>query len=332
MEKVAFIIGETFIYWSSIILTLAVVTAICLFAFFYLKKSGNVIGWAIFVPAAIIASMYISRFLHWYCFSDSYSSMDAAMADFSRGSFALMGAFFGCLAVACLLRLVRIVKDLPEMLDCLCLGGAAGIAVGRLYSLFNSTNRGMTVEGITGLPLVYPVTNAVSGAVEYRLATCMLQAMITGLIFTVLAIFYLKGTGRKGKLRNGDTALLFFCSYGAAQIVLDSTRYDSMFMRSNGFISIVQILGLIAMLVPIIVFSVRMVKNGGFKGWMIALWVPYVALMGTAAFMEYWVQRHGDQALFSYSVMSGCLLGSVVLTAVIRVIANKRAQKQTAAE
>ena len=327
MEKIAFIIGETFVYWSSIILTLAVVTAICVFAFFYMKNTRNVIAWAFFVPASIVASLYISRFLHWYCFADSYSSMESAMADFSRGSFALMGAFFGCLAVACLLRLVRIVKDLPEMLDCLCLGGAAGIAVGRLYSLFNSTNRGMSVEGITTLPLVYPVTNAVSGAVEYRLATFMLQAMITGLIFLILAVFYLKGTGRKGKLRGGDTALLFFCSYGAAQIVLDSTRYDSMFMRSNGFISIVQILGLIAMLVPIILFSIRMVKTGGFKGWMIGLWVPYVALMGTAAFMEYWVQRHGDQALFSYSIMGSCLLVSVILTAVIRLIAVKRERK-----
>ena len=324
MEKIAFIIGETFIYWSSIILTLGVVTAICMFAFFYLKDNRNAIAWAVFVPAAIVVSLYISRFLHWYCFADSYSSMESAMADFSRGGFALMGCFFGCIAVACVLRLVRLVKDLPEMLDCLCLGGAAGIAVGRLASLFNSTDRGMTVEGIKSLPLVYPVTNAVSGAVEYRLATFMLQAIITGVIFLILAVFYLKGTARRGKLRSGDTALLFLCSYGAAQIVLDSTRYDSMFMRSNGFISIVQILGLISMLVPIILFSVRMVKNGGLKWWMFLLWVPYVAVMGTAAFMEYWVQRHGDQALFSYSIMGSCLLVSVILTAVIRLIAVKR--------
>ena len=49
MEKIAFIIGETFIYWSSILLTLATITAICMFAFFYLKNSRNAIAWAIFV-------------------------------------------------------------------------------------------------------------------------------------------------------------------------------------------------------------------------------------------------------------------------------------------
>ena len=79
--------------------------------------------------------------------------------------------------------------------------------------------------------------------------------------------------------------------------------------------------------VAIILFSIRMVKAGGLKWWAFLLWVPYVALMGTAAFMEYWVQRHGDQALFSYSVMSGCLLGSVLVTVLIRFIAVKREAK-----
>lgn len=326
MEKIAFIIGETFIYWSSIIVTLAAVAAILLFWSFYLKKSGNAVGAAFFVPVAIVASLYCARFIHWYCFADSYDSMENAMSNMSRGGFALMGAFVACVAVACLLRLLRIVKNLPEMLDCLSLAGAAGVAVGRLACLFNSSDRGMNVEGIRTLPLVSTVVNSVSGAVEYRLATFMLQAMVTGLIFLILWLFFTLGNRkrRKVKLRDGDTCLLFLITYGAAQIVLDSTRYDSMFMRSNGFISIVQIMGLICMLLPIILFSVRMVKAAGFKVWQLLLWVGIVASMGVAAFMEYWVQRHGDQALFSYSVMSSCLLVAVALTVVIRSIAVRR--------
>lgn len=327
MEKIAFIIGETFIYWSSIILTLAVATAICVFASFYLKNRRNAFAWIIFLPAAIVASLYCSRFLHWYCLTDSYSSMESAMGDFSRGGFALMGVFLGCFAVACILRIVRIVEDLPEMLDCLALGGAAGIAVGRLASFFNSTDRGMTIEGITALPLVYPITNAVNGAAEYRLATFMLQAMVTGVIFLVLAIFYLKGTGKNGTLRSGDTACLFLCCYGASQVVLDSTRYDSLFMRSNGFISIVQILGAAALILTMVYFSVRMVKARGFKWWYLLLWVVYAGCTGGAGFMEYWVQRHGNQAIFSYSVMTGCLAVMVLLTCVIRLLAVTRERK-----
>ena len=325
MEKIAFIIGETFIYWSSIILTMAVISAVLLFWSLYLNKSGNAVAAALFTPLAIVASMYASRFIHWYCFADSYNSMEAAMSDMSRGGFALMGAVLASLAVACLLRLVRIVKDLPQMLDCLALAGGAGIAVGRLACLFNTADRGMNIENLRGLPLVSEVTNAVSGVTEYRLATFMLQAIITGIIVLVLWRFYTDANRKT--LRSGDVALLFSSAYGAAQIVLDSTRYDSMFMRSNGFISIVQILGLFAMLTPIILFSIRMVKAGGFLKRFLLLWVPIVACMGLAAFMEYWVQRHGDQALFSYSVMSACLVVTVILTASIRVVAVRREQK-----
>ena len=41
MEKIAYISGGTFIYWSSIILALAVVTAIALYMAFYLAKGGK---------------------------------------------------------------------------------------------------------------------------------------------------------------------------------------------------------------------------------------------------------------------------------------------------
>ena len=206
MEKIAFIIGETFIYWSSIILTMAVISAVLLFWSLYLNKSGNAVAAALFTPLAIVASMYASRFIHWYCFADSYNSMEAAMSDMSRGGFALMGAVLASLAVACLLRLVRIVKDLPQMLDCLALAGGAGIAVGRLACLFNTADRGMNIETLRGLPLVSEVTNAVSGVTEYRLATFMLQAIITGIIVLVLWRFYTDANRKT--LRSGDVALL----------------------------------------------------------------------------------------------------------------------------
>jgi hypothetical protein len=36
--------------------------------------------------------------------------------------------------------------------------------------------------------------------------------------------------------------------------------------------------------------------------------------------MEYYVQRHGDQAQFAYTVMSGCLIGVVLLGVAIYVL------------
>ena len=123
------------------------------------------------------------------------------------------------------------------------------------------------------------------------------------------------------KLRDGDVGLLFVLLYGACQIILDSTRYDSLFMRANGFVSLVQILGLAGVVFAIVIFSIRMVKARGFKWFYLLFWVALLALMGAAGYMEYYVQRHGDEAAFAYKNMGACLAGIVLVALVIRALA-----------
>lgn len=328
MEKVAFIVGETFIYWSSIILVFAVTAAVFLFLALYIGKSRNILGAAMALPMAFVLSMVLARLVHWYCRTDAYESLYQAMTDYFSGGYALMGVFFGCILVACILRLLRIVKDLPEMLDCMALAGGVGIVVGRFASFFNSSDRGIILEGITELPMVFPVNNAVTGEVEYRMATFMLQAITTAIIVTIVTVVWLLGQRKNHKIKNGDAALLFLMAYGASQIVFDSTRYDSLYMRTNGFISIVQILGLVALLVPIVVFSFRMVKNMGIKWFHFISWLVILGMMGLAGYMEYYVQRHGNEALFAYTMMGFGLIVIVLVTLVIRAMGNQAARKK----
>ena len=332
MERIACISGGTFIYWSSVILTLAVVAAVAIFAALYLYKNGNLLAVAIAVPVAAVISAVLARLIHWYCRADSYPSMQSALADYSWGGYALMGVFAGCILTACLLRLLQISKNLPEMLDCMAVAGGFGIAVGRLASFFNSSDRGLIMPDGIGLPFAYPVTNAVSGVVENRLATFMLQAIVTGTIVLGLLIYMVVCGCRKKKPKDGDIFCMFLAAYGGSQIVFDSTRYDSLFMRSNGFISIVQILGAVALVLAVIVFSVRMVKNGGLRFYHFLLWVGFVGLLGVAGYMEYYVQRHGNQALFAYSVMGSCIAAAVILTLVIRYLAIRTGRTPASAE
>lgn len=327
MERIAFIIEETFIYWSSVVLALAVLAAIFLFLALYIGKSRNVLSAFLAVPMALVLSMVLSRLVHWYCRADAYESMSAALTNYSTGGYALMGVFAGCILVACVLRILQISKNLPQMLDCMALAGGVGIAVGRLASLFNTSDRGMMLDGITGLPLVFPVNNAVTGEVEYRLATFMLQAIATAVIVAVLFVVYLLGQRKGHKIKDGDVTLLFLMVYGACQIVFDSTRYDSLFMRSNGFISIVQILGAVGLVLGIVVFSVRMVKALRWKWWFLGLWIVMLALIGCAGYMEYHVQRYGDQFVFAYSVMSACLIVTVAAAVVIYCLAVSRERR-----
>lgn len=327
MDRIAFIDGEIFVYWNSIILTLAAATAICFFLAFYLGKRGNAVAGFAAVPLSLVLSIVAARFFHWYCRADSYDGFLAAMTDYTAGGYALMGVFLGCLLAAVVLRVLFLHRNLPEMLDCMCLAGAAGIAVGRLASFFNSSDRGQIVESIRSLPWVYPVTNVVSGGMEYRLATFMIQAMVALVLFLGLTIFYVSGN-KRGKLNDGDTCLIFLLCYGASQVVLDSTRYDSLFFRSNGFVSIVQVLGALALALVIVLFSVRMVKARGFRILYLLLWIPIAAAIGGAGYMEYYVQRHGNEAVFAYCVMSACLMAVVLLTLLIRVLAVTAERKK----
>ena len=319
MEKVAFILGSRYLYWSSLILTLAAAVAVCAFLFFYLRKSERVGGGFLLIPVAMVLSLFCARFVHWYCFDERYESMMAALTDLTSGGFALIGVFVGCLAAAVLTRILFIHRNLPLVLDSMSLAGAAGIAVGRLASFFNSSDRGQMVENIRTMPWVYPVVNSVSGVTEYRIATFLLQAMVSGVLFLLLAAFFLRRKPR----RDGDTALLFLLSYGASQILLDSTRYDSIYFRSNGFVSIVQVCSIAAVVIVLGIFSVRLIRNRGFRSWYVGLWLLLLALIGGGGYMEYHIQRHGDDALFAYSVMGACLIFIVLIGLLIRALAEK---------
>lgn len=331
MERIAFISGGIFIYWSSIILSLAALSAIAIFAAIYLKKSDDLVGASVTVPLAMVASIVLSRLIHWYCRSDAYESMHAALTDYTKGGYALMGVFIACLAVAALLRLVRVVKNLCQMYDSMAIGAGFGIAVGRLASLFNASDRGMALPDSVGFPFAFPVTNTVSGVVENRLATFMIQSGVVTVIVGLLLLYMFISKIARHKIPDGDVCLIFLLAYGASQIVCDSTRYDSLFLRSNGFISVVQILGLVAMVVPIVVFSVRSVKNMGIRKFHFICWVLILGMMGLAGYMEYYVQRHGNEAAFAYSLMSGGLIVIVLVTLVIRAAGGRAGRKKTLA-
>ena len=332
MEKIAFISGGTFVYWSSIILTLAAATALIIFAAAYLFKGGSMVSCSVLVSLAMVGSIMLSRLIHWYCRSDAYESLGAAMTDYTRGNYALMGVFIACIAVAALLRIIRVIRNLPATYDCMAIAGGIGIGVGRLASLFNASDRGMILPDSVGLPFAYPVVNTVSGVTENRLATFMIQALIVGGIVAALILYLLIMKIAKKKVKDGDVALMFLLAYGASQIICDSTRYDSLFLRSNGFISVVQILGLVALLVPLIIFAVRMVKSRGLKGYQFIIWAVIAGMMGLAGYMEYYVQRHGNEAAFAYSTMGASLAAIVILTLLMRLLGNLRKREAVAAE
>ena len=308
MEKIALISNNTFIYWNPLILMLALLAGIGFYGTVYLRKGGTVYGLFASILLSLAFGLFFGRLIHWYSRSASYSSFWTAITDYSAGGFALAGGFLGCFLTAFLLRYTKVIKNTAKMLDAMTLGGGLAIAAGRLGSLFNSSDRGMILPDGVPLPFAWPILNQVSGLQENRLATFMFQSLLTAGIVAALVWYLMREKQEGRKVRDGDVCLLFLLAHGAVQIVCDSTRYDSLFFRSNGFVSIVQILGVAAMLIPLVLFSLRLVVRKGMKPWMPALWVGALGLFGLTGYMEYYVQRNAHKAGLCYSVMSLCLI------------------------
>lgn len=324
MDKIALITENAFIYWSPILLAISGLAAALIYLSVYVGKGGKFTSAFLSIPLSAVLGIYIGRIVHWYCRTGSYESFHAAISNLSSGDFALVGMFVSCVIVACVLRLIRITDNLPKMLDAMSIGGCIGISVGRLASLFNDTSRGMLLPETVGFPVSYPLINPVTGESENRLATFMFQSGSTALIAVCLLLFMLIQFLRKHKIKDGDVFYLFLGAYSISQIVCDSTRYDALVFRSNGFVSMVQILGLIALLFITVVFSVRLIKAKGFKAWYIAFWVGIAGMLGLAGYMEYFVQNNGTKALFAYSVMTGALLILYCILLVIRMLSNTK--------
>ena len=232
MNQAAFILDNTTLYWYSIVLALAVTAGVCFFMA-CCSHAGLGLPWA--AASALMAlflSLVLSRLVFWYCRADSFRSLGQALTTPSSGSLALAGAFLGCILTAVILG--RFAGGTLKLLDCMSVAGSCAICLGRLGNFFTSADRGQILTEMTFLPWSYPVMNATSGELEYRLATFLFQAVIAGILFLVLSYLFFSPRTRKF-LSDGKLTLLFAMVIGASQVILDSTRYDSLYLRSNGF-------------------------------------------------------------------------------------------------
>jgi len=314
MSKIAFLYGDVAIYWSSIVLLLAVVCAVLAALAVRLLQNKPIAPVAVLIPLALTLSLLCARLIHWYCRADQYDSLVAALTDFTGGGYSMLGVFAGCLAAALILRVMHVTDDLPSLLDCLAPAACLGISVGRLSVLFNTDGRGKIMvenEAYRRLPIGAPMENVISGEIQWRFATFCFQSIIAAAILVILVVMgvLLHRLAKKhARSAAGDVFCLFLLFYFSSEIVMDSTRYDALFLRSNGFVSLVQIVAAVAVAAVFAWFSVRSVRSCGLRPWHFVLWVVWGCALGCAGYMEYYVQRHSSLYLLSYGVMSSGLL------------------------
>ena len=132
---------------------------------------------------------------------------------------------------------------------------------------------------------------------------------------------------RRGEDLEGCVFALFLALYGAAQVVLDSTRYDADFFRFNGFVHLTQVLAAAAVALSAAWLSVRAVKKTGLRPWHWGCWAALAGGMGLAGYMEYYVQRRADQAALGYGLMSGGMALAGAACVLLCVGRNRAARK-----
>lgn len=331
MNKIAFIYDGFTVYWSPLVIACAIVAGIILaFGIIAAKKQSGA-AFAVMLLPAFVFSLIFARLIHWYCCTDRYDSLAQAFSDFSVGGFSLVGIFIGCMFAALIVRGLGLTKNFAAFLDCLAPAAALSIALGRLSFLFNSGDRGkVLVENPANqhLPVASTVINTTSGAVQWRFATFFFQSMLAAAVciavLAVLVIFSVRKY-KNGRKADGAAFVVFLTVYFASEVILDSTRYDAIFLRSNGFVSLMQIFGLVILLALTAVLAVRSIKMNGFSVKTIVMIVGVLVGLGAAGYMEYYVQRHGNLYMMCYSIMAaGLIVTSASIISLLLTTIKKR--------
>lgn len=310
MERIAFLWNLTGapVYWRTIILCLGALVFVLMLSALRLWQGRPLWPVLAALPVGAALSLAAGRAIHWYCCYDSYESFRAAMTGL-RGGCSMIGVFAGAIGACLLMRLLRMTKDLPGLLDDVAAAGALGVAVGRLGELFGSIDHSRIIfesDALHKLPFASPVPDAVSGAVEWRMATFCWQSIWAAVIFLILILrlLFRPAWTKKGRdIRNGSNFLLFLMLYCLGEVLLDSTRYDALFLRSNGFVSLEQIVCCTAAVITAAAMSVKGIRTDGFRRRYPVCWALFLGGFGLAGYMEYYVQRHGSAYVFSYSLM-----------------------------
>ncbi|MBQ9685005.1 MAG: prolipoprotein diacylglyceryl transferase [Oscillospiraceae bacterium] len=315
MSPIALCIGSTVIYWSAFVITLGLLAALLMTLYLQQASGGRRATALLFMILTLVLSVPLCRAIHWYCHIEQYDSLREALTNYSSGSYVLSGAMLGAWLAALIASRFDRRSSTASLLDAFAPGAALAVAFIRLSALFNSSCRSKIVfhsPALRHLPLASGVINT-AGQVEYRFATFFVQFLLMLVICWLLLRFFSRrrAVPMKSGAAAGNTARMFLLYYGACELLMDSTRYDSSFMHFNGFVSMVQIIAAVSILALLVYYSVHSVRAAGGRptgrhwrfwgGWFLAL-----VIVGMS---EYLVQRFGDWYLPCYSAMAvGCLL------------------------
>ncbi len=332
MNPIAVYYDTTVLYWSAIIISIGLLAALFMSLSLQVSGHGRIVSMMLFFPLALLFSIPLCRIVHWYCHQEQYASFFTAVTDYTAGSYVLPAAIPGIwLAAWIAARLDD--GDTAKLLDAAAPGMALTVAFVRLSALFSSACRSkipVNTGVLQHLPLAAGITNS-AGATEYRFATFFAHFLLMLLFCAMLLKFYCKRRfmPMKAGRTPGNTVNMLLLLYSASELVLDSTRYDSSFLPQNGFVSLVQIVTAVCILLLLIHYSRLSIQANGRRFWHWLLWLLWLLVLLAGGATEYLVQRHGDWYLSCYAGMSLCcvFLAGIVYRLYLTACGRPRAEE-----
>ena len=259
-NQIMLIIGNLEISWFAVFTAIACIIGVCiacLLRHFQHKYISDIFTCVTFgIPLGLL----FGRILY-IVFSGSSLTGLLQYLNIANGGFGLYGVILGVFLGAVVAVRFFDADGLGSLLDCLAVGGAFAITVGRFATGFTPAEIGYEVD--FKLFAVYDNAQGI-----YNLAIYQLDGIYEGIIFVICSWFFIKCVrSAKGEKIGGKTALLMLALHGTNTVVMDSMRADPLKLSVNEFIKISQIIGIlccVAVLVYLIVLTARKDKFGKF--------------------------------------------------------------------
>ena len=307
MENLALLVGSISVYWHGIFMALAIALAVTVsFAMntAFTKGSNNDLLNCLLLSMPV--GFVLSRLVYWSCNAEEYETL-ADYFNFTRGGYALYGAIFGALLSAAILKKLNPRFNAGAVCDCMAVGSALGIVLGRLSSYFSGDNIGLVVktEKLHFFPLT--VYNALKK--DWVIAVFSFEAFFSLVIFVVLFVLFAKNSNEKTGMRgrHGDIALLFLLMHGCSQGLFDSMHVDALLVPGNSFVRLQQILGAVCFTVVTVILVLRSIKVNGFRIYHVVSLLLPLASVGITLWMELdRISYHNF--IRNYSVIFLCML------------------------
>lgn len=321
MNEIAFFLENSSISYVALFVSLGTLAALACAAITAVLNDRQVGPVMLGAAISVLLCIPVSRLVYWYCNPEQYDGPMSALTDTGSGGFSLAGVFIGVALSALIIRLIGLTDNYLALMDCYAPGAALGIALGRLGGFFTNDDKGnflFTDEEYFGLPYSVAITDSVTGSTEWRFASFFWESMAGFVIFAVLLlIMFLKPVNR-GSGRHGMLFMTFISLFGATQAALESTRYDALHMRSNGFISLMQLVSLILLLLPMVYYSVKLIRahRQSLKTCLI-FWGTGLAMLGAAGVCEYLIQRKANMAMSLHPLQLIALLIFSLMTMLV---------------